>query len=66
MKSKSNVKKNNTYNYTAVSALSKRYGLTKMYIRQCLRGDRNNLTADTIRKDYKALVKEVNELIDKQ
>lgn len=64
--SKSSNTKQNSYNVTAVNALHKRYGLSKQYIRQCLRGDRNNSTADTIRKDYAELVKEINQLINRQ
>lgn len=63
---KCNAKSQNSYNAVAVNALHKKYGLSKQYIRQCLRGDRNNSTADTIRKDYKVLVKEVNAFINKQ
>jgi hypothetical protein len=59
-------KKNNSYNLTAISALEKKYNVTKQFIRQCLRGDRTSLTADTIVADYKELEKEVNAIIEKQ
>ena len=58
--------KYNSYNHIAVKAVSKKWNMTPQYIRQCLRGDRNSLSADTIRADYAALVKEVETLIEKQ
>jgi hypothetical protein len=59
-------KKNNSYNVTAISALEKKYDVTKQFIRQCLRGDRTSRTADTIISDYKELVKEIESIIEKQ
>lgn len=43
------------YNTEVVNALIEKYGFTKYFIQQCLRGDRNSITADQIRKDYNAL-----------
>lgn len=60
------VKKNNSYNTTAVNALEKKYDVSKQFIRQCLRGDRTSRTADSISADYKELVKEIDALIEKQ
>lgn len=51
--------KPNRYNPVVVQQLSEKHGFTKIFIRQCLKGDRNSLTADTIRKEYKDLVKKV-------
>ncbi|MCX8483462.1 MAG: hypothetical protein ORN50_07760 [Crocinitomicaceae bacterium] len=48
-----------------VDRLNIKYGLTKHYIRMCLRGDRNNETADLIRKDYAAMCKEVEAVLNK-
>jgi hypothetical protein len=59
-------KKNSSYNATAISALEKKYGVTKQFIRQCLRGDRTSRTADSIITDYKELEKEIDALIEKQ
>jgi len=64
--SKSKTKKNNSYNVTAVNALEKKFDMSKQYIRQCLRGDRTSKTADKIRADYTTLVKEIENLIQKQ
>lgn len=58
-------KKRNSYNTLVVKKLSEKHGLTDYYIRQCLRGDRNSLTSDTIRKEYKQLVKKVEETLNK-
>lgn len=55
---KSNQKRN-SYNTTVVNQLSTKHGLTKRFIRQCLSGDRVSLTADTICREYKDLVKKV-------
>ena len=57
-------KKNNKYNSQVVNKLSEKYGFTTQYIRQCLRGDRNSLTSDTIRKEYKKLAKEVDTVLN--
>ncbi len=56
-------KKNNKFNSQVVNALSKKHGFTTQYIRQCLRGDRNSLTSDTIREQYKKLTKEVDNIL---
>lgn len=62
---KSKRKKENSYNQTALTAVAKKYGMTKMYIRQVLRGDRDRaLIADQVKKDYKQKVKEVEALIN--
>ena len=58
-------KKNNSFNSAVINALSDKHGFTTRFIRQCLTGDRNSLTADTIRKEYKTLVKEVEEILKK-
>ncbi|MGZ9677439.1 hypothetical protein [Flavobacterium sp. GNP001] len=31
------------------------YGMTKVYIRMCLKGDNKSLTADKVQADYKSL-----------
>jgi len=61
--SKSN-QKQNKYNPLVIEQLSARHGFTKIFIRQCLKGDRNSITADTIRKEYKELVKKVTEALN--
>lgn len=48
-------KKYNTYNASIVKALVEKYGFSTQYIRQCIRGERNSLSADKIRRDYKSM-----------
>ncbi len=59
-----NTEKRQSYNKVVVNKLSEKYGFTKHYIRQCLRGDRNSLTSDTIRKEYNGLVKKVEKALN--
>lgn len=61
--SKSN-QKPNRYNPVVVQQLSVKHGFTKIFIRQCLKGDRNSLTADTIRKEYRDLVRKVEDALN--
>ncbi|HLV51475.1 MAG TPA: hypothetical protein VKY44_05915 [Flavobacterium sp.] len=51
------------YNTEVVNALIEKYGFTKYFIQQCLRGDRNSITADQIRKDYKSMTAPTQEKI---
>lgn len=63
---KTKQKKRNSYNAIVIKAIAKKYNLSTQYIRQCVRGDRNSLTADKIRSDYKDMDKEVQNFIEKQ
>ncbi|PQL95185.1 hypothetical protein [Apibacter adventoris] len=60
-----NNQKKNKWNSLVINKLSEKYGFTTYYIRQCLKGDRNSLTSDTIRKEYKELVKEIENTLNK-
>lgn len=51
------------YNQSVIWRLSEKFGLTKMYIRQCLRGDRDCETADTLKREYKEMVQKIEEVI---
>lgn len=51
------------WNPLVLERLNKKYGFTKFYIRQCLRGDRQNETADKLQKDYKLMCDEVDKLL---
>ena len=62
---KNNTKKNNTYNVIAVNAISEKRGISKQYIRQCIKGDRNSISADIIRKEYYTIVRKIESLLDK-
>lgn len=57
-------KKRQTYNSDAVTALAVKYGVSKQFVRQCLRGDRTSATADTIKKTYKQLTSPSNNKIN--
>ncbi|MFB9078948.1 hypothetical protein ACFFLS_10390 [Flavobacterium procerum] len=46
-----------TYDQRIIKALVDKYGLTTVYIRQCLSGNNLSLTADKIKNDYKEIDK---------
>lgn len=54
-----------TYDPKIIEALVMKYGMTKVYIRKCLRKDNKSLTADKIQADYKLLKTEFNRAIEK-
>lgn len=62
---KSNIKKNNSYNVIAVNAISEKRGISKQYVRQCLRGDRNSISADIIKKEYFEIVRKIEIVLSK-
>lgn len=49
-------KKRNEYNQVVIVQLSKKYSITEDYVRKCLSGVRDNMTADAIKKDYNKAV----------
>ncbi len=54
-----NTTKYQKFNSQVIKRLEEKFGLTGYYIRQCLKKERNSTTADTINKEYKRLVKQV-------
>ena len=54
-----------TYDPKILDALVLKYGMTKVYIRMCLRGGNNSLTADKVLADYKSLTKDINATLEK-
>lgn len=44
-----------TYDQRILKALNEKYGLTTVYIRQCLGGQNLSITADKIKADYKEI-----------
>ncbi|MCA5006532.1 hypothetical protein [Sphingobacterium bovistauri] len=52
-------KKRNAYNPVVIAHLVKKYGFSKVYIRQSIDGTKKGITCDTIRKDYHAQLKAV-------
>jgi hypothetical protein len=51
------------YNQSVLEGMSKKFGLTKMYIRQILRGDRQATISDTIKKEYREMLSKIEEAI---
>lgn len=58
------IKKNNTYNIIAINAISEKRGITKQYVRQCVKGDRNSISADIIKNEYNDIVRKIEYLIN--
>ena len=52
-----------TYDQKILKALADKYGLTTVYLRQCLSGTNLSITADKIKADYKELDKAFNAAI---
>lgn len=52
-----------TYNPSIIEALVEMYKVTPSYVRQCLSGFSNSLTADAIKEDYKELDKKLQATI---
>jgi acetate kinase len=58
-------KKKNNYNAEILIRLIEKYGVSKRFITMSLNGDRNSETSDTIKSDYKEMVKQVAETLKK-
>ncbi|MDM1366308.1 hypothetical protein HX017_15310 [Myroides marinus] len=56
------IKKRNEYNQSVVNQLAKKHRITEDYVRKCLSGVRDNMTADAIKKDYYKAVKALNDV----
>ncbi len=56
-------KKRANYNATVVDRLIEKYGVSKRFITMSLSGDRESETSDSIKKDYKTMLKEVNNVL---
>lgn len=56
-------KKRAIYNATVVNRLVEKYGVSKRYITMSLSGDRQSETSEAIAKDYKAMLREINNLL---
>lgn len=52
-------KKKHKYNSKAIEILSNKYGLSDYYIKQSINGSVKGITPDTIKKDYKIIVYEL-------
>ena len=62
---KNTTKKNKSYNVVAVNYISIKWKISKQYVRQCIRGDRNSISADNIKKEYLDLVRKIDKLLSK-
>lgn len=51
------------YNLNAIAGLAVKYGFSKRYVRECVSGRRKCITSDTITKDYKEMVKKIEEAV---
>ena len=60
---KNRIKTNNSYNNLAIKGISEKFKISKQYLRQCIRGDRNSISADIIKKDYFELVRKIDKLL---
>lgn len=60
---KNSTKKYNSYNSFAVRAISEKLNISKQYVRQCLKGDKDSISSDYIKKEYYALVKKMDQLL---
>ncbi len=58
-----NTQKRRNYNTQVVKRLAEKYGLTERFIRLSLREERTSETAMTLKKEYKKLVKKVEETL---
>lgn len=60
-----NKQKRERYHPLAVNKVAEMYGYSARYVRQILKGDRKGLMADKVLKDYKQLVKEIDQATEK-
>jgi hypothetical protein len=60
---KSNKKTEVKWNTSALNSLAVKYSFTPRYIKQCIIGDRTPIFADRIKKEYKLLKKELDDLL---
>lgn len=51
------------YNSRIVEVLAKKYAITPRYVRYCLKGDRNPVYADELKKEYQRLLKKVDKAL---
>lgn len=56
-------KKRAIYNATVVNRLIEKYGVSKRFITMSLSGDRESETSEAIKKDYRTMLKEVNNVL---
>lgn len=52
------------YNSRIVEVLAAKYAITPRYVRYCLKGDRNPVYADELKKEYQRLIKRIDKALD--
>lgn len=62
---KSKVKKRVELNSVVVNKLAEQYGLSKMFVRQSIAGERISPTATTLQKEYKELMAQLKTVLNK-
>lgn len=50
-----NTQKRTSFNTQIVKVLSSSYNVTEYFVRECIKGNKNSLTADEIKKKYNEL-----------
>lgn len=63
---KAMTKQTHRYNHQAINAVASSFGVTKVYVRQCINGTRQGATCDTIKKKYYTLVAKFELVIKNQ
>lgn len=59
--------KQNSYNQAALNIVAKKFGITKRYVRECLRGNRERAAiTPTIKREYAKAYKATQEFIKTQ
>ncbi|MBW3518573.1 hypothetical protein [Flavobacterium sp. NKUCC04_CG] len=53
------------YNTLVINEIFIKYGYTKMFIRQCIKGERNSITALKIAEEYELLNKKIQGVLTK-
>lgn len=53
------------YNQKAIDVLVSKYGLSRYFIKQSINGNRDGVTPDVIKKEYRSLVSELEQAENK-
>jgi hypothetical protein len=51
------------YNHIALNQVASQYGVTRVYVRQCINGTRKGITCDTLVKEYNRLDAKISDAI---
>jgi hypothetical protein len=64
MKNNKTRKQYESWHQPALEAVSKKFGVSKRYIREILRGDRNATISETIKREYEKLKIEIDKALE--